>query len=325
MSITSILKSLPDYVPKSRIRQEATISIVRLTESALDENFLSAGILRTGYLGDTEVKTFYRLPKSPVESLVSVECIVNGVSRTLTPGDGIELQDTNGDGDYDSVAFIDQDRLPDIGTNAEVTYVVEPVISRYVRSFEDDAKFVSASIDEVYESKYIETASGKTLDRIGKRFGRLGVRLQRNDEAYRAYLRSIIDAYDANGTRGGIKFAVASAVRSQPENVTIQEDFQKTGFRVFIDYLDRPMQVSAINELIQLAKPSGVELLGPPILQNEEATIGIKTAGVTVEARLFGLSTHTLGEGTLIGESEFYDLEDGVLVSTDELGDAELT
>jgi len=251
MSLTgSILEYLPDYVPKSDIKIDATQEFE--------------------YRSSSTPKTVYKIEDGPVKRIDELVAIVSGSTRELIVGEEVELRDTTGDAQYDSVAFIDSDVLPDEDTEFEATYVAEPVISRYVSSFDDDIDILGDRIDDSIDSKYIDSATGRELDRIGAKYGDVGRRLGRNDDEYKSFLRSIVSAFDATGTKSGIRF-VTSAVLQVDENlVEIEENFDANSFTIRVEHPEFSVQTDSLNSLIDLVSPTGVGIDSPPTLYTEQ-------------------------------------------------------
>ncbi len=256
MSLTgSILDYLPDYVPKSDIKIDATQEFE--------------------YRSSSTPKTVYKIEDGPVKRIDELVAIVSGSSREFIVGEEIELRDTTGDAQYDSVAFIDSDVLPDEDTEFEATYVAEPVISRYVSSFDDDIDILGDLIDDSIDSKYLESAEGRELDRIGSQYGAIGRRLGRKDDEYRSFLRSIVETFDATGTKSGIRFVTGAVLEIDPDLVEIKEDFDSQEFSVRVEHPESQVQTTSLNALIDLSSPPGVGISNPPTLYLERQ-VGIR-------------------------------------------------
>jgi hypothetical protein len=189
---------------------------------------------------------------------------------------------------------------PDPGTEFEVTYVCQPVIERYLGSHDAEVLVTDDRISDAIRSHQVSEASGSDLDRIGSLFGELGKRRGRTDPEYRTFLRSIVQSFKGRGTVPGLKFAIAAGVGTDPENIIIQEDFDEVGYSIRIENVDTSFIFGVIADLAQLADPSGVELLAPPVLVLEPGSIGFQTPGSQVVATSSGLGSGTL---TLDGNS----------------------
>lgn len=119
---------------------------------------------------------------------------------------------------------------------------------------------VDGKLEDVKDSYQINHATGRELDEIGKRFGLLGNRLGRNDEQYKAYLKSIVSAYKGRGTVDGIKIAVGSSVELQPEKVNIDEDFEQNSYSLSLtgDWFQH--RAGTIINVAEIADPAAVEV-----------------------------------------------------------------
>lgn len=278
---SSVLDRLPTYIPKSAIR--------------IDEDHT----FDARESSDRDPKTVYQLDKAPIERLDGVEGIIDGVSRELKIGSEVEARDTNGDGEIDSIAFIDQDTHPDDGTTFTVYYVCEPIITRYVDAFDNDFETLGDRISGSIMAKQVDNASGRELDRIGAQFGEIGRRAGRGDAEYQAFLRSIVRAFNANGTKDGLRFAVASALRTDPENIVIKEEFARMGFAIEVENVTQSVMTATLQDLIEMARPSGVELLRPPVLGIGGFETGIHAGDTNEQSRFDGLGAQTIGNDTI--------------------------
>ena len=275
MSLTgSILEYIPDYVPKSDIKIDATQEFE--------------------YRSSSTPKTVYKIEDGPVKRIDELVAIVSGSTRELIVGEEVELRDTTGDAQYDSVAFIDSDVLPDADTEFEATYVAEPVISRYVSSFDDDIDILGDRIDDSIDSKYIDSATGRELDRIGAKYGDVGRRLGRNDDEYKPFLRSIVSAFDATGTKSGIRFVTSAVLEIDPDLVEVIEDFDTQSFTVRVEHPESQVQTTSLNSLIDLASPGGVDTFEPPTLYLKRR-VGIRGKQPLLEKSTPQLSFDTNG------------------------------
>lgn len=273
--ISSIIEKLPGYIPKS--------SIIVEEEYTFGSN-------------NSSLKTVYQLDKAPFYNIRSVTATVSGRTVEMDIDDDVESRAVYTDGYPDSVAFINQDKIPDDDTTFIVEYEVEPMIVRYIDSIDSELDSISDDIDGVIASKYIETCPGDKLDMLGASFGTVGRRLGRNNEEYRSFLRSVVRTFNANGTKSDIKFAVSLAVRGSQQNIRIEEDFERVGFYVHIDPTEDATITPSLNDLIDLARPSGVELLSSPVIQPEPAYIGAKSGSVEID-RDYGLGRSHIDDG----------------------------
>ena len=100
----------------------------------------------------------------------------------------------------------------------------------------------------------------RDLDRIGALFGELGLRRGRSDTDYAQYLKSIVQSFSGRGRVDGIRFAVGSALNLFEDNVRIREDFQNTEYSVVIEEPWVRHKPLTVEQLAELADPSGVSL-----------------------------------------------------------------
>lgn len=152
----------------------------------------------------------------------------------------------------------DGENLPKANSRFFVTYRAESIISRYLDAHEQELDNVDDAIQEAINSKFIDTASGDSLDEIGKLFGQtIGKRRGRSDTQYRIYLKSVVQSFISRGTVNGIKLAVSAATDIPLENVTINEDFENNEYEVeVIPTTSIPENI--IEEVADIADPSGV-------------------------------------------------------------------
>jgi len=142
-----------------------------------------------------------------------------------------------------------------------VTYTADSVISRYLSANEERLDQVNDALTKVIDEKFVDSASGESLDRIGRLFGQLiGKRRGRTDEQYRIYLKSVVQSFISRGTVTGIKLAISAATDVPIEDITIDEDFSANGYEVRV-VPNTPVVGSLIEEVAEIADPSGVEQL----------------------------------------------------------------
>lgn len=146
---------------------------------------------------------------------------------------------------------------PDAGTFFEVTYTAKSIISRYLTSSENEHDSVEDELQSIIEGKFIDSASGNELDRIGKTFGRIGKREGRSDTQYRIYLKSVVQSFVSRGTKNGIKTAVSAATDVPLSDIDINENFQKNEYEVQVTAAT-PITGSLLEEVAEIADPSGV-------------------------------------------------------------------
>lgn len=248
--------------------------------------------------GTTSTKTLYQLSKAPFVSVESVTAVVNGIETTLEAGTDYAVIDDNGDGQLDSIDFSIGGSNPDDNTEFTVTYVTKPVITRYIGAYNDQSEQVVSSIEDAVASHQVNRASGSDLDQIGALFGRLGRRRGRSDQEYRAFLKTIVQSFSGRGTIPGLKFAIAAGVGFNSSDVTITEDFAEVGYEIRVDNVDTAFLSSVINDLADLADPSGVELLSPPVIVLDGDIIVLRTTETQITTET-GLAGGELSDGKI--------------------------
>lgn len=233
---------LPDIVPDEKIVVEDEEHLFRTTEYRD---------------GTKKSQQKYVLDKAPVVNVKNVYGEVNGQTQ-----DFVEGQDYEVSADKTTVDFSIGGESPDDNTEFYVTYTSRSIIDRYIEAHEEILADVDNKKDQSISANFINQAEGQELDEIGKLFGELGKRRGRGDEEYRVNLKSIVQSFNGRGTVDGIKFAVASGLGVSTDSITVNEDFENTSYRVEIrDFGDlKETNLSTINELVELADPSGVEL-----------------------------------------------------------------
>lgn len=242
----------------------------------------------------------YALSKAPADAVLEVTAVIDGVQRSFElPHQAIDVQ-TNSDGQPTAISFSDPDRQPDDETTVEVRYLAKSLLSRYLEVYEEDIQAIYNEIGLVRGGYYIETAHGPQLDLIGFQFGELGRRRGRNDVEYRALLRSLVKVFNGTGTRNDIKIAVATAIRGQTEDIEVAENYEQSGFYVIISQ-DPDTDVSrSISELVELSRPSGIELLAEPTVENPGGAMALDGGPVSVVGEGVGIGTDHIS-GTEIG------------------------
>jgi len=165
------------------------------------------------------------------------------------------------------------------------------VFANFINAHESEIKKFDADLDYVLQSRHVDEAHSSDLEKIGSKFGELGKRRGRSDEEYRAYLKGIVQSFRGRGTKPGLKFAIGSAVGTDPENVIIDEDFQNNEYGVRIDDTDVGFLSSVVDDVAELADPSGVELSSTPVVTLEGANVKIDATETKVISSASGLGT----------------------------------
>lgn len=270
----TVIDGLDDPIPTTSITERDSVSVTTT---------------------DGVVDTTYPLSKTPFERLLTVTATLGGVEQDVAVGDDVIPQSSPNSDGFDSFSFTDV--TPDPDTTIRVEYETTPYVVSYANSYQQAYDSTDERIDGVIDNKSVETASSRALDRIGAQYGRVGQRNQRSDSVYRAYLRSLVPAFNANGTMDDIKIAAGAASGLTPDDITIEEDTDLVGFRVIIPAKSVDAS-SELSNIIRIASPSGVELLNEPIVRDEKVILTVSQTTST-SGPSDGLGTSSLGDGTL--------------------------
>lgn len=252
--------------------------------------------------GTSSTKYTYMLDKAPVERIREVRGTVDDTTYTFEQGTDYALVDDDNDGEVDSIDFSVGGKQPDDNTAFYTTYVAQPIISRFAEGHSEETTVTSDKIAAAIESHQIDNAEGTELDHLGSLFGELGKRRGRNDDEYRAFIKSIVQSFNGRGTLPGLRFAIAAGIGAEPDNININEDFEKVGYTIRIENTDTSFLSGVINEMADLADPSGVELLSAPVIVLDGETIVTNQTGTTITSSSVGLGGNALsmdGSGTL--------------------------
>lgn len=217
----------------------------------------------------------------------------------------------NSDGDYVSIDWSIGGNSPNNGDLFRIDQVYDSVLSRYAAAHDDEMQTLSDDIEEIVYIRHvgegpnsgdITKASGDELDRLGAIYGPLGDRQQRSDSSYRAYLKSIASSFEGRGSRSGLKFAIAAAVNGDVEDVEIVEDVENLSYTIRISNLQGGVLSSVINDLAELADPSGVELEAAVILTEGDNIVLSGTSSSTTTDVGLGGGTLTLDGNSTLGD-----------------------
>lgn len=249
---------------------------------------------------DTNVDE-YVLPKAPVTEVYQVSGRDNGSAVVFTEGEDYRLL-TDDDGNPEKIDWGIGGDDPDHGTAFTVDQSFDTIISRYSAAHDDEFAEIEESIEHVVDSRQIDSATGEELDELGAIYGQLGLRRGRDDEEYRVYLKSIVDAFNGRGSLGGLKFAIASSIGTSTENIEIVEDFENLKYSIQISNVDATFMSSAINDLAELADPSVVQLDEAIIILSNGSMRLVGDAAVqTSESTGLGGDTLTLDGNSQLG------------------------
>jgi len=241
----------------------------------------------------------YPLPKGPVLEVHEVTGVSGGDETTFTEGLDYTLSTTS-EGYYSEIDWSIGGDDPDDETRFTVDQTFKTIINRYTLAHGDEFESFGDMVDTTISSHEIDNASGDDLDRIGAIFGELGKRRSRDDQDYRIYLKSVVQSFNGRGSLQGLRFAIASAIGTDSNNIEIIERFDQLEYDVQIFNVETPFISSAINDLAELADPSVVEL-GEAVIVFDAGGIVLNGGDSTVVAETTGLGGETL---TLDGNSQ---------------------
>lgn len=243
----------------------------------------------------------YHISKGPAHEVYEV---YSG-DTTFVEDTDYSLVDSDGDGLYESIDWSIGGSSPSDGDTFVIDQKFRSVLARYLESHNDEIIDLEEGFDEARLARQISTAEGEELERIGAFFGALGKRQGRNNANYRVFLQSIVQSFGGRGSKSGLKFAIAAAVGTTTDNIEIQEDFENLEYTILINNVDTDFISSAVNELAELADPSGVEL-DVAIIVTEGNDIIVDGQSSVVSPVHTGLGGETLtmdGNSTLGGVS----------------------
>lgn len=268
--------------------------MTRNTITNLPEVLQSGKIRATISYEFSDAQNEYPIVKGPAIEVYSVES--NGT--TYTNGVDYDLiQDS--DENVKSIDWGIGGLSPDDGDLFYIDQEYESILSRYVEAHDDEMNDISEDFAEIVSIRQIDNAEDDELDRLGALFGALGRRQQRSDSDYRAFLKSVVASFEGRGSRSGLKFAIAAAINGEPSDINIVEDIENLSYTIQIKTIQGGVLSGAINDLAELADPSGVELEDAVILtEGEELLLSGSSSTTTTEV---GLGGNTL---TLDGNSQ---------------------
>lgn len=270
----SIIEHLPALLQNTRRREELSVKF----DEDVDE---------------------YTIPKAPVLKVHEVTGFHDGDAVTFNEGADYVLSETD-EGTYDTIDWDTSGESPDDGTDFVIDATFETIINRYTSAHDDELSDLGDAVDAVIESRDIDRADGDDLDELGALFGELGRRRGRDDQDYRIYLKSVVQSFNGRGSRSGLKFAIASAIGTDPENIEITERFSELEYDIQILNVDTPFISSAVNDLAELADPSVVRL-GEAIIVFDVGGIEVGGGDSEIVEDEVGLGGGTL---TLDGNSQ---------------------
>ena len=208
----------------------------------------------------------YTINKAPITKIEGVTGTVDGGDYEFEQGVDYELSN-----DSNRLVWLENE-VPDDNTPFYITYRSESIISRFLKSSEEELEVSEEHLKEAIDSKFIDTAEGEELDELGKLFGpTIGQRRGRTDEEYRVYLRSVVQSFTSRGTKTGIKLAISAATDIPIEDIEIIEDFYRNEYSVGI-LPQTPVSGSLLENVAEIADPSGIKQLSTRFRPEPEET-----------------------------------------------------
>jgi len=165
-------------------------------------------------------------------------------------------------------------------------YDGETTFVEWIEAHQSELDALDVDVDAVQRSLQIAHAEGQSLDLIGADFGQFGLRRGRNDEEYRAYLQSLVPAFDGRGTAADVRVAIAAGLAIDPdEDVALREDFAENAYEVELhDWT--PHQSGTVREMAELADPVSIPRREPVHYICETTTLEV-LFGETTSAEMF--------------------------------------
>jgi|APHM01.1.fsa_nt_gi hypothetical protein len=271
----SISRFLPDELP---------LGAINTTDSITYE-------VTPDGIGNDVAQTRYTLEKAPVKRVNTVIARVNGTQGELIEGVDWELQDDK------AIVFLNGGSRPDANTTFTVQYTAKSVLSRFIKSIEEESDSSKDKLgaqvspspedDTVVTSKYIDTATDRELDELGKLFGELGRRAGRDTDKYRTYLKGVARVYDGRGTRESLAEAAAIVVSSDDVSISTQEisfreDFFRNEYGLEFDSFERH-RPNLLYDIIEIADPAGVKFIGPIYNVDPDGVKSVEGPNVSVD------------------------------------------
>lgn len=171
----------------------------------------------------------------------------------------------------------------------------------WIESHQEEIELFEGDIQAVKRSLQILHAKGVALDSIGSDFDSLGLRRGRDDESYRAFLLSLVQAFDGRGTIRGIKTAIAAGVLVEADDVDLTEDFDTLTYTITInDDVWSEHSSTTVRELADLSDPVGVRLAEPVRYDLHGQDVTVAPGESSVE----GLMSASEAIAVAVGEGE---------------------
>lgn len=167
------------------------------------------------------------------------------------------------------------ERLPEV-----LPREADSIIRRYVEAYDAEIEEgYESEIESIKVSRQVDRASGQDLDRIGKLFGSVGRRRGRDDNSYKRFLKSVVQAFSGRGTDLSMRRALAAALDIDVDDVQIVEDTDNVEYVVVLSDWSAH-STNTIYEIADTVDPSGVDQSNLRyVLPDTEATAADETVG----------------------------------------------
>ena len=200
----------------------------------------------------------------------------------------IDLYGQRPDSSY-SINYIDSDGNEQTLEVASFSLVEDiPDVDEVISVFDDDREYILNGDYELFfingELEGIEWTpdnNNPLFDRIGQLFGEIGRRRGRNDREYRRFLNSLVPVLSGRGQVPTLKEAVAISLSMDPESIGVEENFQELEFEIILSDFWESHQGSAIESIVDRAKPSGVEHVSTRYQVPDEELLGATVVATT--------------------------------------------
>ena len=150
-------------------------------------------------------------------------------------------------------------------------------VQQLAKAFGSNYDDIGVDLEQVLKSHRITEASGKNLNRIGRRYGTLGRRRRRGDGEYARYLTSLVQTFRGRGTKRGVKFAVSAGVGSDyVDDIAVEEHPEALEYSLRITDWAAHSGID-VRHLADLADPSGVALREPLVYEYGGDSVGVST------------------------------------------------
>lgn len=206
------------------------------------------------------------------------------------------------------------------GFPARFPRAADSVFARWCSAHQDVFDTADLALAQVIASHYLSRASVTSLENAGARYGELGQRFGRGGAAYANYLASLVDSFSGRGTNSDIRFAVAAAARTSPEDIEIAEDYINHEYELTLaDWSAH--EVELLHRTTDIAEPSLVKLREPVRYRTDTARVTV-SEGTSAPNRSYKFpaerlalfvapvertttSTSGFGDGTFDGSGTF--------------------